>query len=200
MIILLSFIPVFALTGREGKTFHPLAFTKSFAMIGVAMFSITLVPALIPSFIKGRLRSENESWLVRNLIGIYKPWLTWLMPRRNFAMWSFSALLIVGAGLFPLEAVIGLPYLLPRHRRRDDVDHDPAHRRLAVAVAVVRHAWRGLALTAYNFPKIGTDYMPPLDEGSILDMPVTVPRVSVAQAADDLKTRDAIIGRFRKSR
>src|SRR5208283_4899731 len=55
MIILLSFIPVFALTGRDGKTFHPLAFTKSFAMIGVALISITLVPALIPSFIKGRL-------------------------------------------------------------------------------------------------------------------------------------------------
>ena len=109
-IILLSFIPVFALTGREGKTFHPLAFTKSFAMIGVAIFSITLVPALIPSFIKGRLRSENESWLVRNMIGIYQPWLTWLMPRRNFAMWSFSALLIVGAGLFPLDAVLGIAW------------------------------------------------------------------------------------------
>ncbi len=102
MIILLSFVPVFALSGRDGKTFHPLAFTKSFAMIGVAVISITLVPALIPSFIKGRLRSENESWLVRNLIGIYKPWLTWLMPRRNFAMWSFSALLIAGRG--PLSA------------------------------------------------------------------------------------------------
>jgi len=98
MIILLSFAPVFALTGREGKTFHPLAFTKSFAMIGVAVLSITLVPALIPSLVKGRLRSEQERWLVRNLINIYKPWLTWLMPRRNLAMWSFSALLIVGAG------------------------------------------------------------------------------------------------------
>ena len=53
-----------------------------------------------------------------------------------------------------------------------------------------------LALAAYNFPKIGTDYMPPLDEGSILDMPVTVPRVSVTQAADDLKARDALLRRF----
>ena len=53
-----------------------------------------------------------------------------------------------------------------------------------------------MALAAYNFPKIGTDYMPPLDEGSILDMPVTVPRVSVTQAAADLKARDAIIRRF----
>ena len=110
VIILLSFIPVFALTGHEGKTFHPLAFTKSFAMIGVAIISITLVPALIPSFIKGRLRSEEDSWLVRNMIGIYKPWLTWLMPRRNLAMWAFSALLIVGAGLFPIDAIVPIPW------------------------------------------------------------------------------------------
>ena len=57
-----------------------------------------------------------------------------------------------------------------------------------------------LALTAYNFPKIGTDYMPPLDEGSILDMPVTVPRVSVTEAADDLKARDALIAAISRGR
>ena len=108
MIILMSFIPVFALTGQEGKTFHPLAFTKSFAMLGVAILSITLVPALIPTFIRGRLRSEEESWLVRSLIAIYKPVLTWAMPRRNLVMWSFAVLLIVGAGLFPLDAVLGI--------------------------------------------------------------------------------------------
>ena len=79
MIILLSFIPGFALSGQEGKTFHPLAFTKSFAMIGVAILSITLVPALIPMFINGRLRSEEESWLVRSLIAIYRPVLSWAM-------------------------------------------------------------------------------------------------------------------------
>ncbi len=197
IIILLSFIPVFALTGQEGKTFHPLAFTKSFAMIGVAIFSITLVPALIPSFIKGRLRSENESWLVRNFIGIYKPWLTWLMPRRNFAVWSFSALLIVGAGLFPLDAVLGIQW------------HTCFLATVAVTMFftilfIVGTRWQvlsfislaALALTAYHFPKIGTDYMPPLDEGSILDMPVTVPRVSVTQATDDLKARDALLRRF----
>ena len=96
LIMLISFIPVFALTGQEGKMFHPLAFTKSFAMIGVAILSITLVPALIPTFIKGRLRSEEENWIVRSFINIYKPVLTWLMPRRNLVMWSFAALLIVG--------------------------------------------------------------------------------------------------------
>jgi Cu(I)/Ag(I) efflux system membrane protein CusA/SilA len=197
MIILISFIPVFALGGREGKTFHPLAFTKSFAMIGVAIMSITLVPALIPTFIKGRLRSEEESWLVRNLIAIYKPWLTWLMPRRNLAMWSFSALLIAGAGLFPLDAVLGIDW-------RICFLTTVAVTMAATIVFIVGWHWQvlsfvtlaALALAAYSFPKIGTDYMPPLDEGSILDMPVTVPRVSVTQAADDLKARDALLRRF----
>jgi Cu(I)/Ag(I) efflux system membrane protein CusA/SilA len=197
MIILLSFIPVFALTGREGKTFHPLAFTKSFAMIGVAILSVTLVPALIPSFIRGRLRSEEESWLVRSLIGIYKPWLTWMMPRRNFAMWSFSALLICGAGLFPLNALVGLPY-------RTCFLAVVAVTMLATLLLIVGLRWQllsfltlsALALSAYGWPKIGCEYMPPLDEGSFLDMPITVPRVSVTQAARDLRMRDGIIRGF----
>ncbi len=197
MIILLSFIPVFALTGRDGKTFHPLAFTKSFAMIGVAVISITLVPALIPSFIKGRLRTENESWLVRSMIGVYKPLLTWLLPRRNLAMWSFSALLILAAGLFPLEAVFGVAYKTGFL----------AVVGLTMAITMLLTVgWRwqllsfvtlgALALASYSFPKIGKDYMPPLDEGSILDMPVTAPRVSVTQAAADLKARDAVVRSF----
>ena len=196
-IILLSFMPVFALTGMEGKMFHPLAFTKSFAMIGVAIVSITLVPALIPMLIRGRLRSEDDSWLVRNLIGIYKPWLTWLLPRRNFAMWSFSALLIAGAGLFPLDAVIGVPW-------RTCFLATVAVTMFFTLIFIVGTRWQilsfvtlaCLALAAYNFPKIGTDYMPPLDEGSILDMPVTVPRASVTQTADDLKARDALLRTF----
>src|SRR5205814_589863 len=59
MIMLISFIPVFMLTWREGKYFHPLAFTKSFALLGVALISVTVVPALIPTFLKGRLRGEE---------------------------------------------------------------------------------------------------------------------------------------------
>lgn len=197
IIILLSFIPVFALTGQEGKTFHPLAFTKSFAMIGVAVFSITLVPALIPSFIRGRLRGEEDSWLVRNMIGIYKPWLTWLMPRWNLAMWAFSALLVLGAGMFPMNAIVPISW----HWCFIAV----AGLTMAITVIFTRGArWQvlsfvtlaALSLTAYNFPKIGVDYMPPLDEGSILDMPVTVPRASVTQATDDLKARNALLRRF----
>src|SRR5205807_10081651 len=107
LIILISFIPVFAMSGREGKLFHPMACTKSLAMVGVGLISVTLVPALIPTFIKGRLRGEEDNWIVRSFINIYKPVLTWALPRRNFVMWAFAVLLILAAGLFPLQAVIG---------------------------------------------------------------------------------------------
>src|SRR5207244_11847116 len=106
--ILLSFIPVIILSGQEGKYFHPLAFTKSFAMLGVALISVTLVPALIPTFLKGRLRSEEDNWIVRSFINIYKPLLTWALPRRNLVMWMFSVLLILAAGMFPVQALFGL--------------------------------------------------------------------------------------------
>jgi Cu(I)/Ag(I) efflux system membrane protein CusA/SilA len=145
MIILLSFIPVFALSGQEGKTFHPLAFTKSFAMIGVAILSITLVPALIPTFIRGRLRREEESWLVRSLISIYKPVLSWAMNYPKTVNWFFIVLLALGW-----------------------------------------HLWG----------KLGREYMPALDEGSILDMPVTVLRASITEVADDLKARNAVLRQF----
>lgn len=202
LIMLISFIPVFALSGREGKLFHPLAFTKSFALVGVALISITVVPALIPTFVKGRLRSEDENWLVRSLINIYKPVLTWFLPRRNFVMWAFAAILVLAAGLFPLQALIG------------QGASDEAHRAafLAVLALVIgltvyfipEIRWQLVAfvtlallgLWAYHFPRIGVTFMPALDEGSTLDMPVTVPRASLTQAADDLKSRDALLRGF----
>src|SRR4029077_16816769 len=66
LIMLVSFIPVFMLSGREGKYFHPLAFTKSFALVGTALLSVTVVPALIPTFIKGKLKREEDNWIVRS--------------------------------------------------------------------------------------------------------------------------------------
>src|SRR5206468_8837192 len=101
-------IPVFMLSGREGKLFHPLAYTKSFALLGTAIISVTVVPALIPIFIRGRLKREEDNWIVRSFIHIYKPLLTWALPRRNFVMWMFAALLIPAAGIFPIQAFFGL--------------------------------------------------------------------------------------------
>jgi multidrug efflux pump subunit AcrB len=76
-------------------------------LVVAAIISITLVPALIPTFIKGHLRSEEENWIVRSFINIYKPLLTWALPRRNLVMWMFAVLLILAAGMFPLQALVG---------------------------------------------------------------------------------------------
>jgi Cu(I)/Ag(I) efflux system membrane protein CusA/SilA len=145
LITIVSFLPVFALTGRSGKMFHPLAWTKTFALIGVALLAITLVPALIPIFLRGRIKSEDDSWLVRTMITIFKPMLAWLMDRTTLVCWLFA--IILGCGY--------------------------------------------LAST-----RLGSEFMPPLDEGSILDMPTSVPRMSVTQATQDLKARDAVLRGF----
>ena len=145
MVTVISFLPVFALSGRSGKMFHPLAWTKTFALIGVAVLSVTLVPALIPIFLRGRIRSENESWLVRTMISIFRPMLSWLMDRTMLVCWLFVC-------------ILGLGYLAST--------------------------------------RLGSEFMPPLDEGSILDMPTSVPRMSVTQATRDLKARDAALRSF----
>jgi len=189
MIMLISFLPVFALGGMEGKMFHPLAFTKSFAMLGVALLAVTFVPAMIPIFIKGRLRREEDNWIVRSFINIYKPVLTWLMKVPAAGIWFMAFLFILGVGFIGSKTVF-----------------------LAVLVTALffgsiffRRFWsQGLALVllvvtafgAWHLPKLGREFMPPLDEGSILDMPVTVPRVSIAQAGDDIRVRDKVMGGF----
>jgi Cu/Ag efflux pump CusA len=202
LIILLSFAPVFAMSGQEGKLFHPMAVTKSLAMVGVALISVTLVPALIPSFIRGRLRSEEDNWIVRSFISIYKPVLIWALPRRNLVMWLFAVLLILATGMFPLQAILGM---------------GAAHHYweiaffvvLAMVVTITVTLTRGFAaqvasflslaligIVAYHLPKIGVEFMPPLYEGTVMDMPVTVPRLSITQAADDLKARNALLRGF----
>lgn len=202
LIMLLSFIPVFMLSGREGKLFHPLAFTKSFAMLGVALISVTVVPALIPTFIRGRLRSEEENPIVRSFIKIYKPLLTWALPRRNLVMWMFAALLILAAGMFPLQAIIGQG--ASETAWRSTFLTVFALVTFLTVVSTRGLKWQAMAfvtllplgLWAYHFTKIGVAFMPALDEGTTLDMPVTVPRASVTQATDDLKARDSLLRGF----
>ena len=204
LIMLLSFIPVFMLSGREGKLFHPLAFTKSFAMIGVALISVTVVPALIPTFIKGRLRSEEENWIVRSFINIYKPLLTWALPRRNLVMWMFAVLLVLAAGMFPAAG----------HRRPGGLARRPGkiaflvvfglvtaldgdlHARLALAGRCRFVSLMLLGLVGLSLPEDRRGLHAALDEGTTLDMPITVPRASVTQSADDLKARDALLRGF----
>jgi Cu(I)/Ag(I) efflux system membrane protein CusA/SilA len=202
LIILISFIPVFAMSGREGKYFHPMAVTKSLAMVGVALISVTVVPALIPTFIKGRIRGEEQNWIVRSFIHIYRPLLTWALPRRNLVMWSFAVLLILAAGMFPLQAVLGMG---AAHHDWETCFWATLASVIFLTVRFIRGGlWQVLSfaslvligLWAYHFPKIGVEFMPPLNEQTAMNMPVTVPRVSITQAADDLKVQDALVRQF----
>jgi len=144
-IVVVSFLPVFALSGIEGRLFRPLAFTKTFALLGTGVFAVTLVPSLLPSFLRGRLRTDDESWLVRSVKDVYRPVLAWLLPRPKLSLF-FLVLLV------------------------------------SVALALA--------------PRLGREFMPPLDEGSILEMPTSVPRVSLREAGDDLRARDAVLRSF----
>jgi Cu(I)/Ag(I) efflux system membrane protein CusA/SilA len=190
VIMLISFVPVFALGGMEGKMFRPLAFTKSFALIAVAALSITLVPALCTIFIKGRLRRESESWIVRSVMDVYKPVLSYLLDRPAVLAWIMSATFVVG--LTPVGSrslFLGTLFLS------------------VLACGYTASGWRGrlvsiaaivlVALVAdQNMAPLGREFMTPLDEGTAMDMPITVPRASVTQSGDDLKARDMILCRF----
>ncbi|ODT86193.1 MAG: cation transporter [Nitrosomonadales bacterium SCN 54-20] len=145
LIITVSFLPVFTLEAQEGRMFQPLAYTKTFAMAGAALLSITLVPTLILLLIRGRIPREQDNLLGRVMIRTYRPVMGWVMH------WKKTIIL--------------------------------------AALAV-------LAVTAYPALKLGTEFMPTLDEGTLLFMPVTLPGISVTKAAEILQTQDKIIKSF----
>ena len=171
-------------------------------MVGVALILVTVVPAMIPSFIRGKLRREEDNWIVRSFINVYKPLLTWALPKRNFVMWAFAVLLILAVGMFPLQAILGLGAAFYYWQICFFTV-------LFVVVGLTVFFTKGfhwqlvafftlalIGLWAYHFPKIGVEFMPPLNEGTAMDMPITVPRAGVTEAADDLKARDAILRSF----
>lgn len=142
IIIITSFLPVFLLTGQEGKLFHPLAFTKTFIMIVDAILVITLAPVLISLFMKGRFRPESANPINRGLEKIYEPIIkTCIKWRKTTLSVNIIALLI------------SIPLVM----------------------------------------SLGREFMPPLDEGSILFMPVTLPDVSNSEVKRILQVQDKII-------
>ncbi|WON73682.1 CusA/CzcA family heavy metal efflux RND transporter [Nitrosospira sp. Is2] len=145
LIITASFLPVFTLEAQEGRMFQPLAYTKTFAMAGAAILSITLVPALILLLIRGRIPREQDNPLGRVLILVYRPVMAWVMR------WKTAIIL--------------------------------------AAIAVV-------GVTVYPALKLGTEFMPALNEGTLLFMPVTLPGISVTKAGEILQTQDKIIKSF----
>ena len=145
LIITVSFLPVFTLEAQEGRMFQPLAYTKTFAMAGAALLSITLVPALILLLIRGRIPREQDNPLGRLMIRIYQPVVAWVMRWRK-------SILVIALGV--------------------------------------------LGMTVYPAMKLGTEFMPTLNEGTLLYMPITLPAVSVTKAAEILQTQDKIIKSF----
>jgi copper/silver efflux system protein len=141
-IIVLAFIPVFALTGQEGKLFHPLAFTKTFAMAGATILSVTLVPVLCTLLIGGTVRGEERNPIMRPLVWIYRPLLDWALGHRVLTL-GLALLVLAGA----------------------------------------------LALT----PRIGREFMPPLNEGDLMFMPITDPAISLPQAIEITRKQNAAI-------
>ncbi|HEX9204971.1 MAG TPA: efflux RND transporter permease subunit, partial [Candidatus Deferrimicrobiaceae bacterium] len=85
-IIILAFIPVFALTGQEGKMFHPLAFTKTFAMVGSTFIAVTLVPVLCSFLVRGKLHREEDNKTMKYLMKAYRPALSWALDNRKKAV------------------------------------------------------------------------------------------------------------------
>lgn len=145
VIIVVSFLPVFMLRAQEGRMFSPLAWTKTLAIAFSSILAITLVPVLMPLFIRGRLRPEAKNPVSRVTQAIYLPVLRLCLR----------------------------------------------FRKITIIVAVIV-----LALTVPLARRIGSQFMPPLFEGSALYMPTALPGISIGQASQLLQEQDRIIRTF----
>lgn len=145
LIITVSFLPIFALEGQEGRLFGPLAFTKTFAMAAAALLSVTLVPALMVIFVRGHIVPEHKNPVNRILIALYRPVIAWVLKARVFTI-------------------------------------------LLAVVAMVATVWPARQL--------GSEFMPALDEGTLMYMPTTLPGLSVTKAAELMQMQDRIIRSF----
>lgn len=142
LVMIASFMPVFLLTGREGKLFRPLAYTKTFAMVGASVLAITLVPVLMTFFMRGRMRAEHENPVSRFFTRLYAPFLKWSLTHGK-AMLALNVVALV----------IAIPMMLT----------------------------------------LGREFMPPLDEGTLLYMPVTLPAINITEARRIVQVQDAIL-------
>ncbi|MDB6039947.1 MAG: putative silver efflux pump, partial [Verrucomicrobiales bacterium] len=142
LVITVSFIPVFSLTGQEGRLFRPLAFTKTFAMFFASLLSITLVPVLMILLVRGRIVPETRNPINRFLIWIYQPFVHFVLRFRWLTL--LSALFIMAA-------------------------------------------------TAYPYLHLGKEFMPPLNEGTLLYMPTAVPGIAIGEAGRILQIQDRML-------
>ena len=166
-IIILAFVPVFALTGQEGKLFHPLAFTKTFAMIGSTLLAVTLVPVLCSVLVRGPFHSEDRNIVMKSLLGIYQPALDWALNHRKTVV--TMAMMILGVSLF-------IAFGLPRE-----------------TVKKIRDG--GFPRAADLVTGFGKEFMPPLNEGSLLYMPVMIPKTGLKEIQRVMSWQDEVMSK-----
>ena len=164
-IIILAFVPVFALTGQEGKLFHPLAFTKTFAMLGSTLLAVTIVPVLCAWLVRGPFHSEENNWVMRVLLRIYTPTLDWALRHRAAVL--CTAMMILASALL---VAFGLPRATVKQL------HDAGWERTATLTA-----------------GFGKEFMPPLNEGSLLFMPVLLPKTGLTEIQRVMSWQDTVI-------
>jgi Cu(I)/Ag(I) efflux system membrane protein CusA/SilA len=161
MIIILAFVPVFLLSGQEGKLFHPLAYTKSFALIGAVLLAVTAVPVFCTILVRGPFKPESENWLMQFLLRIYDPVLDWALMHRKS---------VLGAAFALLAACLVIAFGLPR--------------------AVNARLPESLARHTGGF---GSEFMPTLEEGSLLFMPVLLPATSLTEVKRIMAWQDKVM-------
>ncbi len=210
LMMVVSFLPVFALQGIDGRMYRPLAWTKTLALLSAAFLTVTLVPVLCAKLIRGRVRDESESAIVRSVVSIYRPVLSYLMDHPLPLILLLCVTLIAGAAATGVDVLIraavvtsvGAVWMLDPSRRNAGSNTTLAMTSISSMSAglkkwVLTGAIIALALFLQSSMRpIGLALRLPLDEGMVMDMPITVPRVSVLQAADDLKARNMVLCRF----
>jgi Cu(I)/Ag(I) efflux system membrane protein CusA/SilA len=166
LVIAVAFLPVLVLQGEEGKLFRPLAYTKNFAMIAAALLALTLDPALRLTILRQRTSRQSDPG--------------WLQG------WCSS--LICGT----VRAEEQHPILGPLMRLYDPVVRWTLRwKKQVIAAAILM-----VVLTAPLFWRIGSEFIPTLDEGSLLYMPTTMPGISIAEAQKLLQVTDRLLKSF----
>jgi copper/silver efflux system protein len=202
LIITVSFLPIFVLGEQAGRLFKPLAYTKTFAMAAAAMLAVTIIPVLMTFFIRERVLPQALALWERAVIGglvIVGPAVVLaVVPLVRFAAYRWW---MVGAWVV-LSALIVLPQrVLSEERNAISRALQFLYQPLFVLVMrfpVVTIAAAGVLLVAtlWPFSQLGSEFMPPLEEGDILYMPTTDPGVSITKARELLQQTDKIITQF----
>ncbi|HYN79537.1 MAG TPA: efflux RND transporter permease subunit [Lamprocystis sp. (in: g-proteobacteria)] len=200
LIITLSFLPVFTLEAQEGRMFAPLAFTKTYAMAAAAGLAVTLVPVLMGYLIRGRIPSEQANPVSRVLIAGYRPLLAAVLrwPRTTVAL----SLVLVLTTLIPIQGIPGLlaPLKWPFQAVGLVLEQGP-HRAVIAGIegwqqglaAGWRETFKTVPALAGLADGLGSEFMPPLDEGDLLYMPTTLPGISIGKAQELLQQTDRLI-------